>query len=212
MLWSEASLFTDPEWDLSGISDMAALEQKVKTCRRCGLRDGCNGVVFGEGSPAARLVFCGEGPGADEDRLGRPFVGRAGQLLDKMLEACGFQRFQHVYILNAVKCRPPGNRIPTDEERAACRVNLDAQLRLLKPAIMVLLGATALQTVLDPKGRITRDRGKWVERNGVLIMPTYHPAALLRNPNLKRDTWEDLKQVVAKYRELIDPGHYSPHC
>lgn len=212
MLWSEASLFPDPEWDLSGISDLAALEQKVKTCRRCGLRDGCNGVVFGEGSPTARLIFCGEGPGADEDRLGRPFVGRAGQLLDKMLEACGFQRFQHVYILNAVKCRPPGNRIPTDEERAACRVNLDAQLRLLKPAIMVLLGATALQTVLDPKGRVTRDRGKWVERNGVLIMTTYHPAALLRNPNLKRDTWEDLKQVVAKYRELIDPGHYSPHC
>ncbi|OAT80241.1 uracil-DNA glycosylase [Desulfotomaculum copahuensis] len=191
---------------------MSALEEKVKTCRRCGLRAGCRGVVFGEGNPAARLVFCGEGPGADEDRLGRPFVGRAGQLLDKMLAACGFQRFEHVYILNAVKCRPPGNRIPTDEERAACRLNLDAQLRLLKPVIMVLLGATALQAVLDPKGRITKDRGRWVERNGVLIMPTYHPAALLRNPNLKRDTWADLKQVVVKYRELVDPGHCSPHC
>ncbi|MGB9826682.1 MAG: uracil-DNA glycosylase, partial [Desulfofundulus sp.] len=186
--------------------------EKVKTCNRCGLRGGCRGVVFGEGNPAARVVLCGEGPGADEDRLGRPFVGKAGQLLDRILAACGFGRFEHVYILNVVKCRPPGNRVPTEEERAACRPNLEAQLRILKPRIMVLLGATALQAILDPRGRITRDRGRWVEKNGVWIMPTYHPAALLRNPNLKKDTWEDFKQVVARYRELIDPAHHSPYC
>ncbi|WP_084413266.1 uracil-DNA glycosylase [Desulfovirgula thermocuniculi] len=212
MLWSQQSLFGDPGWDLTHINDLAALEEKVKTCRRCGLRSGCRGVVFGEGNPRAKLVLCGEGPGEDEDRLGRPFVGRAGQLLDKILAACGFERFTHVYILNAVKCRPPGNRIPTEEERAACRPNLEAQLRILRPRIIVLLGATALQVLLDPRGRISRDRGRWVERDGVWYMPTYHPAALLRNPNLKREAWEDFKQVVAKYRELIDPGHVAPYC
>lgn len=212
MLWTQQTLFGDPDWDLSHIADLATLEEKVKTCHRCGLRSGCRGVVFGEGNPKAKLVLCGEGPGEDEDRLGRPFVGRAGQLLDKILAACGFERFTHVYILNAIKCRPPGNRIPTEEERAACWPNLEAQLRILQPKIIVLLGATALQVLLDPRGRITRDRGRWVEKNGVWFMPTYHPAALLRNPNLKRDAWEDFKQVVAKYRELIDPGHVAPYC
>lgn len=205
-------LFPDEEWDLAGINDFRELEEKVKTCNRCRLRGGCRGVVFGEGNPAARVVLCGEGPGADEDLLGRPFVGKAGQLLDKILEACGFNRFVHVYILNTVKCRPPGNRIPAEDERAACRPNLDAQIRLIRPVIMVLLGATALQEIVDPGGRITRDRGKWVERDGMLIMPTYHPAALLRNPRLKVDAWKDFKQVVYKYRELVDPRHYSPHC
>jgi len=169
-------------------------------------------VVFGEGSPSARIVLCGEGPGADEDRLGRPFVGKAGQLLDRILAACGFKRFEHVYILNTVKCRPPGNRTPTLEERAACRPNLDAQIRIISPLIMVLMGATALQEILDPEGRITRERGKWVEREGVFIMPTYHPAALLRNPTLKVDAWKDFKQVVYRYREMVNTDHYSPHC
>lgn len=205
-------LFPDNDQYLKGIHDMAALEEKVKECRRCHLRQGCRGVVFGEGNPAARVVLCGEGPGADEDRLGRPFVGKAGQLLDKILAACGFSRFEQVYILNTVKCRPPGNRTPTPEERAACRPNLDAQLGLIRPLIVVLLGSCALQELIDPGRRITRDRGKWVEKNGIYIMPTYHPAALLRNPALKRDTWEDFKQVVSKYRQLVDPDHYSPHC
>lgn len=212
MLFEENSLFRDPDWDLSGIDNLDDLEKKVKRCTRCNLRAGCRGVVFGEGNPQARVVLCGEGPGADEDLLGRPFVGRAGQLLDKILEACGFERFQHVYILNVVKCRPPGNRIPTEEEMNACRPNLSAQLRILQPKILVLLGAAALQAILDPKGKITRDRGKWVSRSGMFILPTYHPAALLRNPALKRESWEDFKQVVARYRELIDPQHYSPHC
>jgi len=202
----------DGFWDLSGIDHLGELEKKVSTCRCCGLREGCRGVVFGEGNPAARIVLCGEGPGADEDRLGRPFVGKAGQLLDKILEACGFKRFEHVYILNTVKCRPPGNRTPAREERTACRPNLDAQIRIISPLIMVLMGATALQEILDPEGRITRVRGKWVERDGILIMPTYHPAALLRNPALKVDTWKDFKQVVYRYREIVNADHYSPHC
>ncbi|MGB9905462.1 MAG: uracil-DNA glycosylase, partial [Desulfotomaculales bacterium] len=121
MLFGEESLFGDPQWDLSGINNLEDLEKKVKECSRCHLRAGCRGVVFGEGNPRARVVLCGEGPGADEDLLGRPFVGRAGQLLDKILEACGFDRFVHVYILNVVKCRPPGNRTPTEEEVAFCR-------------------------------------------------------------------------------------------
>ncbi|MFZ5596378.1 MAG: uracil-DNA glycosylase [Bacillota bacterium] len=199
-------------WDLTGIKDLGELEKKVATCRRCGLRAGCSRVVFGEGNPSSRIVLCGEGPGADEDRLGRPFVGKAGQLLDKILEACGFNRREHVFILNTVKCRPPGNRAPTGEERAACRPNLDAQLRIINPVIIVLLGATALQEFIDSSGKITRMRGKWIEKNGVLVMPTYHPAALLRNPRLKVDAWIDFRQVVKKYRELVDRNHYSPHC
>ncbi len=198
--------------DLSAIDDFKSLEEAVKQCSNCHLRGGCRGVVFGEGNPEARIVFCGEGPGGEEDRLGRPFVGPAGQLLDKMLAACGFERFKHVYILNTIKCRPPGNRTPTEQERSACRPNLDAQVRLIRPVIMVLLGACALQEVVSSTGRITRDRGRWVFKDGVHIMPTYHPAALLRNPSLKRDAWEDLKQVVAKYRQLVDKNHYSPYC
>ncbi len=205
-------LHPDERWDLSGINSMRELEDRVKGCNRCRLRGGCRGVVFGEGNPAARVVLCGEGPGADEDLLGRPFVGKAGQLLDRILEACGFNRFQQVYILNTVKCRPPGNRIPAGDERSSCRPILEAQLRLIRPLILVLLGATALQEIVDPAGRITRDRGKWVDKGGILIMPTYHPAALLRNPALKADAWKDFRRVVCKYRELVDPGHYSPHC
>jgi len=212
LLLDEFNLFSNPAWDLSGFDNLAELEEKVKTCDRCDLRSGCRGVVFGEGSPKARLALCGEGPGADEDLQGRPFVGRAGQLLDKILQVCGFERFNHVYILNVVKCRPPGNRTPGGEEIAACSPNLQAQLRILKPKILVLLGAAALQALLDPKGKITRERGNWVKKGELYIMPTYHPAALLRNPNLKKDTWEDFKQVVAKYRELVDPGHYSSYC
>jgi len=202
----------DPTWDLEGYTNLEDLEKKVKQCSRCGLRVGCRNVVFGEGNPEARLVFCGEGPGADEDLLGRPFVGRAGQLLDKILGVCGFERFTHVYILNVVKCRPPGNRTPSEQEIAACFPNLRAQLRILAPKILVLLGAAALQAVLAPKGKITRERGRWVQKDGLLVMPTYHPAALLRDPSLKCSSWEDFQQIVAKYRELIDPGHYSPHC
>lgn len=197
---------------LSEINSLDLLEKEAIKCTACILGSKCQNVVFGEGNPNAKIVFCGEAPGGDEDRLGRPFVGKAGQLLDKMLAACGFERFEQIYILNVVKCRPSGNRIPTEEERKACRPILDAQLRLINPVIMVLLGACALQEIVNPNGRITKDRGKWVNKNGIFIMPTYHPAALLRNPNLKRDAWTDLKQVVFEYRRLVDPNHYSAHC
>ena len=193
------------------IRDMATLERVVQGCTRCGLRAGCRGVVFGDGNPRARLMLIGEGPGADEDRLGRPFVGRAGQLLDRILAACGFNRQRHVYIANIVKCRPPGNRTPTPDERAACLPNLRAQMRLVNPVIVVLLGSTALQALIDPAARITRARGRWIHKDGIWYMPTYHPAALLRNPSLKRECWHDFKLVIDKYRELVDPHHESPH-
>ncbi|HEY8346427.1 MAG TPA: uracil-DNA glycosylase [Symbiobacteriaceae bacterium] len=195
---------------LDEIDDLEELRKVVLQCRNCGLRAQCNGVVFGEGNPHAKLVLCGEGPGAEEDRLQRPFVGAAGQLLDRILAACGFERFTHTYILNVVKCRPPGNRIPTPEERQACLPNLRAQLRIIQPKIVVLLGATAVQTLLDPNARITKVRGQWQVRDGVWYMPTYHPAALLRNPAWKKDAWHDFKLVIDKYRELIDPTHESP--
>ncbi|WPD19315.1 uracil-DNA glycosylase [Thermaerobacter composti] len=200
-----------PEAELMRIADMATLERVVKGCTACRLRAGCRGVVFGDGNPAARVMLIGEGPGADEDRLGRPFVGRAGQLLDRILAACGFDRRRHVYIANVVKCRPPGNRTPTPDERAACLPNLRAQMRLVNPAIVVLLGSTALQALIDPAARITRCRGQWIHRDGIWYMPTYHPAALLRNPALKRDCWHDFKKVIDKYRELVDPAHVAPH-
>lgn len=192
--------------------ELEELKAQVDACQRCKLREGCQRVVFGEGNPEASLMLIGEGPGAEEDRLGRPFVGRAGQLLDKILEACGFQRFTHTYIGNIVKCRPPGNRIPTAEERQTCRPYLHRQIDIIAPKIIVLLGATALQGLIDPQAKITKSRGNWLKWQGIWVMPTYHPAALLRNPQLKRPTWEDFKQVVAKYRELVDSSHYSPNC
>lgn len=200
-------IFSDPPTELDQAPDMEALKARVLGCRACPLRDGCQGVVFGEGNPSARLMLIGEGPGADEDRLGRPFVGRAGQLLDRILAAGGFERFTHTYIANVVKCRPPGNRVPVWEERAACWPNLRAQIRLIRPAIVILLGATAVQTLLDPRGSITQLRGQWVQKDGIWFLPTYHPAALLRDPEKKRPVWEDVKAVVRKYRELVDPHH-----
>jgi uracil-DNA glycosylase len=197
--------------NLDQIRDLEQLREAVAGCQACGLRAGCRGVVFGEGAPGARLAFIGEGPGAEEDRLLRPFVGAAGQLLDKILAASGFDRTLNAYIMNVVKCRPPGNRVPTPEEREACRPNLAAQLRILQPPIVVLLGATALQAMIDPEARITRLRGQWIQKDGVWYMPTYHPAALLRDPAKKKETWHDMKLVIDKYRALVDPGHVSPH-
>lgn len=197
--------------ELDRCASMAELATAVQGCQRCNLRTGCKQVVFGDGVPTARLMLIGEGPGADEDRLGRPFVGAAGQLLDKILAAAGFDRSTNCYIANVVKCRPPGNRTPEPAEREACWANLRAQIRLLRPPVVVLLGATALQALVDPNARITRARGQWVEKEGIFFMPTYHPAALLRDVNLKRPCWEDFKAAVRKYRELVDPNHSAPH-
>ena len=179
-------------WDL--------LNEKIAECKNCGLCTYIHNKVPGQGNEHARLMLIGEGPGADEDMQGLAFVGAAGQLLTKMLSAIALTR-EEVYICNIVKCRPPQNRQPTPEEAAACMPYLRAQFALVQPKIVLLLGATAARGVLGDQVRITRDRGKWVERKGVWFMPTYHPAALLRDPDKKRDAWQDLKEVKRKLEE-----------
>ncbi|MDD2421991.1 MAG: uracil-DNA glycosylase [Heliobacteriaceae bacterium] len=184
---------------MAGRSELAAYEQAVKECVLCGLRNGCRQVVFGEGDPASGIMFVGEGPGAQEDRLGRPFVGAAGQLLDRILAAAHLPRLQ-VYITNIVKCRPPGNRLPLPLEVKACRCHLDRQLQIINPQIIVCLGALATKSLVDAEAQISRVRGIWFQRDGRLIMPTYHPAALLRDPAKKRPVWEDIQRVMVVYR------------
>ncbi|HZK18295.1 MAG TPA: uracil-DNA glycosylase, partial [Clostridia bacterium] len=170
---------------------------------RCGLAQHRNNVVFGEGNPKAKIMLIGEGPGAEEDRQGLPFVGAAGQLLDKILEAIDLGRGD-VYIGNIVKCRPPKNRIPNRKEATACMPWLYKQIEIISPEIIVLLGSTALQNMIDPKARITRARGKWLRsKSGIKIMPTYHPAALLRDPSRKRPVWEDFQLIRDEYRKLL---------
>ncbi|MDT3699132.1 MAG: uracil-DNA glycosylase [Thermincola sp.] len=182
------------------------LARLAVTCRRCALRDGCNGVVFGKGSADAKLMFIGEGPGAEEDKQGLPFVGAAGQLLDKIIAAAGFS-LKEVYIANIVKCRPPGNRVPAREEAEACKPWLAKQINLINPKIIVLLGAVALQNMIDYDARITKMRGKWIYRDNIEFMPTYHPAALLRDETKKRPVWEDIKQVRNRFHQLyVNPA------
>ncbi|MGE5560503.1 MAG: uracil-DNA glycosylase [Chloroflexota bacterium] len=181
---------------------LAELAERARQCDRCRLRSGCRGVVFGEGDPAARLMFVGEGPGRSEDEQGRPFVGAAGQLLDRIIAAIDLRREQ-VYIGNIVKCRPPDNRLPQPDEAQACRPWLDEQIAIIDPLIIVCLGALATQTLIAPEARITRWRGQWYERDGRLLMPTFHPAALLRDPAKKRPVWEDMKMVRDKLKALV---------
>ena len=173
------------------------LAATVRSCRGCPLCETRLNAVPGEGNPHARLMFIGEGPGADEDRQGRPFVGAAGQLLDKMILAMQFKR-EDVYIANIVKCRPPRNRAPMPEEAAACIGYLQHQIRMIKPEVIVLLGATAAHFLLRREEGIMRLRGRWLEYDGIPVMPTFHPAFLLRQEAAKRDAWEDLKQVMRR--------------
>jgi len=180
---------------------LLSLREEAIACQRCNLRGNAQQVVFGEGDENALLMLIGEGPGAEEDRQGRPFVGAAGELLNKILEASGISR-EEVYIGNVVKCRPPNNRVPTKDEVAACRFFLDRQIEIIKPQIIVCLGATAAQALIGPEVRITKIRGIWHEINGVKIMPTFHPAALLRDPSKKRPVWEDFKAVRDVYLTL----------
>ncbi len=187
------------------------LKQEVLNCTRCCLAKTRNHVIFGEGNIAAPVFIIGEAPGRDEDLQGRPFVGRSGQLLDKILEACGFNRSEHVFISNIIKCRPPGNRVPMPEETASCKPYLMQQIELINPKIIILLGATALKNIIGPDLRITKLRGNWINWENRIAMPVYHPSALLRNPALKRETWEDFKKIVLKYRKLVDAEHYSAH-
>jgi uracil-DNA glycosylase len=173
---------------------------ELEDCRRCSLCQGRRNIVFGVGNPHARLVFVGEAPGREEDEKGEPFVGEAGRLLDRILFAMGMRR-EEVYICNVEKCRPPGNRDPSPEEIAACEPYLKRQLAAIRPQLIVALGKFAAQTLLRDETPISRLRGKWREYEGIPLMPTYHPAYLLRNPAEKRAVWEDMKQVLARLRE-----------
>jgi len=218
-LWGEKDVLEEPKQTLAtresgetpasrngelweDVLDLEELKLKVLPCQRCGLRQSARGVVFGEGSSRAKVVFVGEGPGATEDETGRPFVGRAGQLLDLMLRSVGLRR-EDVFIANIVKCRPPGNRLPLPSEVEACLPHLRAQIRIIRPRIIVLLGALSSQTLLDLSLRVTRDRGKWFERDGISYLVTYHPAAVLRDEvTKKRPMWEDFQSLKRKLDEI----------
>lgn len=173
------------------------LEAESKQCKKCRLCQNRNNVVFGIGNKNARLMFIGEGPGADEDIQGEPFVGKAGKLMNMAFESIGLKR-EKVYIANIVKCRPPSNRNPEDDEAQACLNYLRNQVLLVKPEIIVLLGSVALKNVLGKEYGITTSRGKWFEKKGILYMPTWHPAALLRDETKKIDFIKDLKEVLKK--------------
>lgn len=183
-----------PQAETDSLTQIAA---ELEGCTRCKLCSGRKNIVIGEGNPNAELVFVGEGPGEQEDLQGRPFVGKAGQLLDKMIEAMGLTRDQ-VYIANVVKCRPPGNRNPEPDEIAACRPFVSRQLATIRPKAIVALGKFAAQTLLKTDEGIMRIRGGFRDYQGVKLMPTFHPAYLLRNPESKREAWEDLKKVKAE--------------
>ncbi len=187
------------------------LKEEVLKCNKCSLAKTRNSVIFGEGNSHAPIFIIAEAPGKEEDLQGRPFVGYSGQLLDKILDACGFTRTRHVYISNILKCRPPGNRTPLPEEIELCKPFLLQQIELINPKIIILLGATALKTMIGQEMRITKIRGNWIHWENRLVMPVYHPSALLRNPELKRDTWEDFKKIVHKYRQIVDSSHYSTY-
>jgi len=174
-----------------------AAREVVAACRLCPLAKTRTNTVYGEGSPDARLMFIGEGPGADEDAQGRPFVGRAGQLLNKIIEAAGLKR-EEVYIANIVKCRPPENRVPEREEIDACRAYLDAQIDVIRPRVICTLGSPATKTLLDINEGINALRGRLFDYRGFRLIPTFHPAYLLRNPAEKGKTWADIKKVLTE--------------
>jgi uracil-DNA glycosylase family 4 len=174
--------------------DLTALARFLEGCPRCKLANGRTQIVFGQGNPRAELVFVGEAPGREEDEQGLAFVGRAGQLLTKIIEAIGRKR-EDVYIANVIKCRPPSNRNPEPDEVAACRPFLEEQIRLIAPRVIVTLGTFAAQAILETDEPIGRMRGRWRTARGVRVMPTFHPAFLLRSPERKKDVWEDMKLV-----------------
>jgi len=181
--------------------DLDSLGKVVQECRKCRLAETRNSVVFGEGNPKARVFVIGEAPGADEDAQGRPFVGRSGQLLDKILLAIGFER-SDVYIGNIIKCRPPQNRNPLGDEIECCKPWLMQQLEVIKPNIILLLGRVAANTILENTLSMSAMRGKLIRWNGFDCFVTYHPAALLRNPNWKRLCWEDVQLLRAHYDKV----------
>jgi DNA polymerase len=185
-----------PAATVSTARTLEVLQQEVAGCTRCHeLATTRTQTVFGVGDPAARLCFLGEAPGADEDRQGEPFVGRGGQLLNKIIEACHMRR-EEVYILNVLKCRPPGNRNPTSEEAGHCSGFLNRQLELIDPEFICCLGAVAAQNLLQTQTAIGKLRGQVHDYRGIKVVCTYHPAYLLRNPPAKKDAWEDMKMLM----------------
>lgn len=177
-----------------------AIRSDLGDCTRCKLHAHRTTIVYGEGNPNATLMFVGEGPGADEDASGRPFVGSAGKLLDRIIEAIGFRR-EDVYIANVVKCRPPGNRKPERDETSTCEPFLHRQIAAVAPKLIVVLGNTPVESLLGFKGGITKLRGQFFDFRGIPVMPTFHPAYLLRDPSKKREVWEDVKLVKARLEE-----------
>lgn len=183
------------------INSWEELELSCKNCNKCKLCNTRNNVVIGDGNKNAKVMFVGEGPGADEDTEGIPFVGKAGKLMNMAFAGIGIKR-DELYIANVVKCRPPGNRNPEKDEQEACKEFLDAQIKFLNPKIIVLLGSVALKSILGEEYGITKTRGKWIEKNGIMYMPTFHPAALLRDESKKIDFWKDLKEVKVRSSRL----------
>ena len=181
-----------------------ALRQSCLACTGCALAQTRTNVVFGVGNPNAEIMFIGEGPGENEDLQGEPFVGRAGKLLDDMLEIIDLSRKKNIYIANMVKCRPPKNRDPLNTEQDACIDYLRNQVALIKPKIIVCLGRISAMRVIREDFKITQEHGKWFEKNGVWTMALYHPAALLRDPRRKPEAFEDLKILQAKIREVCE--------
>jgi DNA polymerase len=177
------------------------LEKMCHQCTRCELHKTRNNVVFGKGDIHTPLMFIGEAPGEQEDLSGVPFVGKSGQLFDKIIASVDITR-QEIFIANILKCRPPGNRNPQADERKACLPYLRKQVSLIHPDIIVCLGRVAAQTIIDLEIKITREHGIWFEQKGYLLIATYHPSALLRDPSKKRDAWEDFKKIKAKYEEV----------
>jgi DNA polymerase len=193
------NLTPDPQRFVASTESFEDIHQEIGDCTRCPLHLRRTNVVHTEGNRQARLMFVGEAPGADEDFQSRPFVGRAGQLLTKIIEAIGLKR-EEVLIGNVNRCRPPGNRPPTFEEASMCKPFLEREIAVVQPDVIVTLGNTALQNLLGAKQGITKLRGKFMDYKGIKVMPTFHPAYLLRDPSKKRETWEDLKTV----RDYLD--------
>jgi DNA polymerase len=182
--------------------ELTAFERDICGCQKCPLGATRKNFVFGSGNPQAKVLFIGEAPGADEDEQGLPFVGRAGQLLTKIIESTQTWKRSDVFICNVLKCRPPGNRTPLPEEVEQCRPYLEEQIQIIKPRLIMALGAVAAQALLRSKDSVGKMRNRWHDHNGIPLRVTYHPAALLRFDGYKKDVWQDMKELTAKYQEL----------
>jgi DNA polymerase len=182
--------------------ELTAFDRDIQNCQNCSLGKTRKNFVFGSGNPKASVMFVGEAPGADEDEQGLPFVGKAGQLLTKIIESTQTWKREEVFICNVLKCRPPGNRTPLPEEVDQCRPYLEEQIRIIKPKLIMALGACAAQALLKTKDSVGKLRNQWHDLDGVPLRVTYHPAALLRFEGYKKDVWADMKELTARFRVL----------